>query len=232
MQMTDNCELLSIFPTPVVKFKVPDELMRFVPSLKQKLIESPRKVTSHVFSSNFYILDSLEFKDLKSWLTARTTEFMRLALTIDSNAILTQSWVNRNSPDQYTHEHPHQNSIVSGVFYLDVPDGNALIVFHKPSDGGHGHFVLQPKYYEDEGRDYTYSSGKYKLPISTGELVLFPSWLIHSVPVNKTDKDRWSLAFNSMPTIGLGSGPILTEFIYPKSYNLSTEQPNLGGNRI
>ena len=231
MQMTDNCELLSIFPTPVVKFRVPDELMNFVPSLKEKLTENPKNNSSHTMSLSSYVLDAAKFRSLKDWLTIRTTEFMRLVLTIDSDAVLTQSWVNKNAPDQYTHQHPHQNSIVSGVLYMDVPDGNSLIVFHKPDDGGHGHFVLLPKYYDSEGRDCTYSSRSYKLPISAGELVLFPSWLIHSVPVNKTSNDRWSLAFNSMTSAGLGVRAHLTEFVYPKPA-FASEQPNLGGNGV
>ena len=228
MQMTDNCELLSIFPTPVVKFKVPGELMDLVPDLKNRLNQYPRKTETHIISANSYVLHSTGLEALKSWLTARTTEFMRLVLTIDSSATITQSWVNKNTPDQYTHQHPHQNSIVSGVFYMDVPDGNALLVFHKRDNGGDGYFVIEPKYYGDEGRDYTFSSKTYKLPVSTGELVLFPSWLIHSVPVNKTESDRWSLSFNSMTTENLGSSARLTEFIYPKSSSVFfNEQPNL-----
>ena len=35
------------------------------------------------------------------------------------------------------------------------------------------------------------------LPMKRGELILFPSNLTHSVPVNQSDEERISLSFNS-----------------------------------
>lgn len=217
MNMESNCELFSIFPTPVVKFKVPEDIMGCAYTLKDRT--NQRSVpSSHTISADNYILNHAEYDVLKKWIIGRTTEFMRLVLCIDSDALITQSWVNKNSPGQYTHTHPHQNSFVSGVLYLYVPDGNALIVFHKRPAGSDGHFILEPKWYpNDGGRDFTYADKEYKMPVSAGELVLFPSWLLHSVPTNKTTFDRWSLAFNAVTQIGIGEGRELTEFIYPRS---------------
>ena len=47
--------------------------------------------------------------------------------------------------------------------------------------------------------------------LSPGLLVLFPSYLHHSVPLNKTEHPRHSLAFNVVPTIGFGEEMNLTE---------------------
>jgi uncharacterized protein (TIGR02466 family) len=217
MKMSNNCELFSIFPVPVVKFKVPENMMLYVPSLKNRLLENPEKMSSHIITQNKYILDNLEYQELRAWLLARVQEFTNTVLTIDQTAIMTQSWVNRNSPGEYTHTHPHPNSVVSGVFYLDVPDGNAQITFHKPEFGGHGFNILEPKYFTDKDHDYVYVTRVHKMRVDTGELVLFPSWLIHSVPKNETSIDRWSLAFNNMVDVSLGESRRLTEFIYPKT---------------
>ena len=45
----------------------------------------------------------------------------------------------------------------------------------------------------------------------SGELVLFPSYLRHMVPVNKSDKERISISFNTFVKDKLGSENDLTE---------------------
>jgi hypothetical protein len=44
-----------------------------------------------------------------------------------------------------------------------------------------------------------------------GDLILFPSWLEHEVPLNQTQEVRKSLAFNCIPSIGFGEEGDLTE---------------------
>jgi uncharacterized protein (TIGR02466 family) len=216
MKLSNNQEPLAIFPTPVVRFKTPDTLMRHVSSLKHITNSNPHQISSHYISDNKYVLNLPQYEDLKQWITARTTEFVRDVLNVESDALITQSWVNRNSPGEFTHLHPHPNSIVSGVFYMDVPDGNALIMFHKQEAGGTGYFILEPgKYNKDTNRDHTYSSRTYKLNVTAGDLVLFPSWLLHSVPTNTTKFERWCMAFNSMIPFSIGMTNSLNEFKYP-----------------
>jgi uncharacterized protein (TIGR02466 family) len=214
--MNDDCELFSIFPTPVVKFKVPENLMRHVPSLKERTNSNPSRSHRNIVSEDRYILNNQEYEDLKLWVLSRSKEFLNTVLTINCDILLTQSWANKNAYGQSTHMHSHQNSIVSGVFYMDCPGNGPGISFHKPEAGGMFSWSLEPSYFSDKEHDYTYVSKLYNMQVSTGELILFPSWLIHSVPVNNTNFDRWSLAFNTMSS-KLGLGIAGNEFIYPKS---------------
>lgn len=215
-QLSNKGEIFGLFPVPVVKFSVPSEYMNHVPSLKNRLIEKPDQMGSHIISENRYVLDNLEYKNLRNWILERVQEFNNEVQTIDQTALLTQSWINKNSPNEHTHIHVHPNSITSGVFYMDVPDGNAIIRFHRADHGGAGYFVMEPKYFEDDKHDYSYVSRMFTLKVNAGELILFPSWVIHSVPTNPTSFDRWSLAFNSMVENSIGTNKRLTEFIYPK----------------
>lgn len=214
--MTDDCELFSIFPTPVVKFKVPENLMRHVFSLKERTDSNFSTSHKNVVSKDKYILNNSEYEDLKVWLSKRSTEFLHTVLTINADILITQSWVSKNSFGQSTHKHSHQNSIISGVLYMDCPTGAPGINFHKPEAGGMFSWSIEPSYFSDADHDYTYVSKLYKMEISSGELILFPSWLIHSVPVNNVNFDRWSLAFNTM-TSKLGLDIAGNELIYPKS---------------
>ena len=42
------------------------------------------------------------------------------------------------------------------------------------------------------------NAGKADLTVAEGDLVVFPSWLFHSVPPNKSEQNRISIAFNFM----------------------------------
>ena len=48
------------------------------------------------------------------------------------------------------------------------------------------------------------------LPMKAGELILFPSNLPHSVPINASDKERISLSFNTWTKGNIGSIEHLT----------------------
>ena len=41
--------------------------------------------------------------------------------------------------------------------------------------------------------------------VSTGDLILFPSWVTHSVDVNETEVNRISLSFNTFPVGEIGN---------------------------
>jgi K+-transporting ATPase A subunit len=58
-------------------------------------------------------------------------------------------------------------------------------------------------------RKYTHEY--FSINATPGLLLLFPSYLQHSVPLNKSNLIRCSLAFNSVPVVGFGEEESLTE---------------------
>ena len=54
------------------------------------------------------------------------------------------------------------------------------------------------------------NSETFMLPCKPGDLILFPSSLRHSVPINTTNKNRISLSFNTFVSDTLGSENELT----------------------
>jgi uncharacterized protein (TIGR02466 family) len=92
--------------------------------------------------------------------------------------------------------HNHANCFISGVLYLSAVDASAGTVFTK----GPG------------GRDYVFGNSgervslnafnadKWVVPeVAPGDLVLFPSYLLHEVPPNRGGL-RITLAFNAIPS--------------------------------
>jgi hypothetical protein len=91
--------------------------------------------------------------------------------------------------------HTHANSFISGVVYLTASHPSANIVFHKSLGGTEYIFSNHNK----NAAVNAYNGSKWAMPeIVPGDLVLFPSYLLHEVPVNKGPR-RMSVAFNAVP---------------------------------
>lgn len=98
-------------------------------------------------------------------------------------------WANINKSDNYNVPHVHPGCVFSGVFYLKAPKDSGDIIFYSPYED-----VLE---YSDQTRRLSkVFHTNWKIPIKRGLLLLFPSWLKHSVQQSNTDSERISLAFN------------------------------------
>ena len=80
--------------------------------------------------------------------------------------------------------------MVSGVYYVNMPSGS-LILYH-PAEN-----VLEYDWGPDVVSEYVgYNSSLYSLNPTNNTLVLFPSWLSHSVGPNTSTENRITISFN------------------------------------
>jgi len=127
----------------------------------------------------------------------------------DLEFYITQSWLNYTKLGGSHGMHTHQNSWISGVFYLSAPEGNG-ICFYDPNM----RIKRILKIDSSLENPSQWSGEKINVPLETNKLVLFPSWLGHAVDPNpEQTTTRLSLAFNVFfaGTIGIESD--LTELI-------------------
>lgn len=106
-----------------------------------------------------------------------------------------EMWVNVLDQGGRQAMHNHANSFISGVVYLTPTDPSSRTVFMK-SPGGtdfsfkndHANVVTGP-----------YNAEKWISPQpAPGDMVLFPSYLMHAVPPNAGER-RITMAFNAIP---------------------------------
>jgi len=83
------------------------------------------------------------------------------------------------------------------------------IQFHSPLHKMN-HHIYVPLNMDKLSPEFNYNT--FSIPYEPGTLILFPSWLPHSVPINNTSQVRKSLSFNCIPSKGLGLEEDLTEF--------------------
>jgi len=108
---------------------------------------------------------------------------------------LKEMWVNVMDTGGRQAMHNHANSFISGVVYLTPTHPGSQTVFMK-SPGGHD-FAFKNDHAGTTATEF--SADKWISPAPTpGDLVLFPSYLMHAVPPNQGER-RITLALNAIP---------------------------------
>jgi uncharacterized protein (TIGR02466 family) len=100
-----------------------------------------------------------------------------------------QSWVNIHDRGGFNFQHMHEGALLSGTFYLQVPEGSGALVFKDPRPG-----VLN-SYARGNGAN---AYKDIQLRPSAGLLVLFPHWLEHFVEPHANDVPRICIPFNAL----------------------------------
>lgn len=217
MQFIKEENVIGLFPIPVAKIPlVANEDFSQEIEILKTLDMTPTNdgyYPSHLRSQNSYCLDLDAVSRLRLYLESKVSEYMKDVLSFAYPAQLTQSWVNQNRKNEATHVHGHPNSIVSAAFYMDLPDNHGIIRFHRFKPNGNTTYYMEPQIDNDAASKNFYAYDWIDIPVQTGDLVIFPSYVPHSVPENQNDGDRWSLALNSVPVIGLGDRDRLTELL-------------------
>jgi uncharacterized protein (TIGR02466 family) len=215
--MQVNSKIIDIFPIPVYTVEIPDELSPVIAFFdKQEVVTDDADQANYGFrSKDSYILDKSECYDIRNFILENVKAYADVIGFDYDKYKFSQSWISIKMPGQQHVMHTHPNSLISGVFYYgSVIENTPGIEFHKSIMGVNASYI-QPKI--KEKIEYSrYSSPKFTMNITPGLLVLFPSYLVHNVPVNKAELPRHSLAFNVVPIIGFGDERSLTELLFKK----------------
>ena len=193
-------ELLQIFPTPLVITKYEGSLVDELKHINT-LDWIEQKANGNFKSKDTYLLSHEQFKNIKNFIYESLNKFTKNILVSDQRLVVTQCWLNKNPKGSKHHEHVHPNSIISGVFYFKQDPKLPPISFSKSIQSA---MKLDPKKYNN------LNSETFLLPCTDGELILFPSNLKHSVPINMGDEPRISMSFNTFSIDTLGSEDSLT----------------------
>ena len=208
-------EVLELFPTPVYTTTLPVELSSVIPFFDNQNMETKSDEDNYGRrSKDSYILHKPECGGLKNFILKCVQDFANNALLYDySSYKISQSWISHKQPGQHHTMHTHPNSLISGCFYYGkVEEKTPAIKFHKMTVSMN-QGSISPKTKVDK-RSSKFAWTEFSVNFEPGLLVLFPSYLYHSVPINKSNSVRCSLAFNVVPTIGFGEEESLTELLF------------------
>lgn len=192
-------EVIGLFPTP---------FMRIPGALDRELVDglsthfSAYAGTLNNSSTNLSHTALLKPSDSPLLVAAATAitpllgEFGALMFGERLGWALKEMWVNLLDTGGRQAMHNHANSFISGVAYLTPTHPDSRTVFMK-SPGG-----TEFSFKNDHAGVVTgpYNAEKWISPQpEPGDIVLFPSYLMHAVPPNPGER-RITLAFNAIPT--------------------------------
>jgi uncharacterized protein (TIGR02466 family) len=132
------------------------------------------------------------FKKLEKILDRHALDFAK-ALQWDigkRKPVCDSLWVNV-LPEGGSHTgHIHTNSVISGTYYVKVPEGAGPIVYEDPRLG----FKMAAPPLKKDAPQHLRSH----VSVSPAEqsLLLWESWLRHEVPLNRAVGERISISFN------------------------------------
>lgn len=146
-------------------------------------------------SHDKYILENTRFANLKQKLLENINFFLKERLAIANNVefFITNSWIMKHYRGDWSNKHFHENSLLSGIYYVQCDQISGDVGFVKPD-----HYLnLFPSVFGFKFNSHNeFNSKEWWFTPREGELFLFPSHLEHVVDPSESDRDRICIAFN------------------------------------
>jgi uncharacterized protein (TIGR02466 family) len=199
--MNQAAEIHNFFPTPIQLSGIEDaaDLNKSIMLGVQSVMETEPNSMPQGWSCSVYttmkspidLLERPEFKPLRSVIMSEATSFARsLHLDIDKHPLrLNECWLNVYATGQAQEVHVHPNSVLSGIYYAQAPEGCGELLLHSP----YADIMLDPP----TTRNAPLNASIIPIHPQDGMMVLFRSFVRHSVKPNLLKcEERVSIAFN------------------------------------
>ena len=118
----------------------------------------------------------------------------KMGIKFDTHQVIYEGWINLNNREEITRPHCHPRSFFVAVYYPKSSDGylrlenpNRVLEQTIPSSPNDNVVAIHNQY----------NCVTWDIEVRTGDLVIFPAWLYHSVVGHTNNEDRISIAFNS-----------------------------------
>jgi len=124
-------------------------------------------------------------------------ELFKMALEVfneewlDRQPRLGNMWANINYKGGYNKPHIHPNSLFSGVYYVQAEPNCGKIVLYDPRPGIQSNMPARIN-----GQPPEHLWREVHLDAKVNRIIMFPSWLWHSVEPNESNNIRISVSFN------------------------------------
>lgn len=192
----ESTEILPLFPTLVWKMQLArDTYAPMNEAIRAKLLALARATPDRAPGGKLQTDQTLhqlpEFHELRDIIHAAATGVLEYLRVVYESLELTGCWANISPPGDAHRPHTHPNNYLSGVYYVQTQAGADTISFDDPRPQTN---IISPLTSESIDEN----AGQIHVSTRDGLLLLFPSWLQHQVPQNRSERARISIAFNLM----------------------------------
>lgn len=186
----------TIFPTTIILNNIgrpfSKEELDFCHSNLSKDAEVSYMGMGNKLSKNHRILENDVLKSLREFMEYHLEFYFRniICAQPDAELFVTHSFLNYMRKDEGHAPHVHPNSYLSAVMYISADKDKDKICFSKSPRGDYPIRV-------DNTQQNMYNTNEAALPVGTGDLVIFPSSIVHGVNKKEDDNLRISLVCNT-----------------------------------
>ena len=194
-----NYKIYRLFPIPVFHFRVENyqelntELENYILNLKKKDEKGTKKSNAGGWHSHNFDINN----DNKAKKFAKIFEefykkviINKMGWKYDSNKVKMEAmWSIINKKGSFNIQHNHPNSYLSAAYYVRHPEKSGNIRFFDPREQKNIRYPKIKKYTD-------LSAVIIEKDPKEGDLLIFPSYLYHSVGENLSEDDRIIVSFN------------------------------------
>jgi len=196
----NNGETLLYFPTVVREVQIANaaEINKQIDAGIEKIRKIEPNTLPAAWSCELYttigspgtLKDHEEFAPLCKVIVEEAQKF---ATTLDLDIkfrplIFTECWLNIYGEGHAQEIHTHANCVISGIYYAKAPPGSGELLIHSP----YNDTMLDPPHNNVNG----FNMKMVPIKPKEGKMILFRSYVKHSVKPTKSKEERISIAFN------------------------------------
>ena len=190
-------ELNLVFSTPIWTTQIlnyqelNNKMFKYIKDLQ---IQNPKGITkSNLFGwhSNDFDLENEQPKYFINSISKNLNQaFNDMGWDVKNQEVkVTSMWSVINKKNASNARHIHSNNYISAAYYVKTPEKGGDIVFHDPRS-------VTTFRYPKIAENNTLNSNIFTIQPKEGLLVLFPSYLYHSVDLNRSEEERIVISFN------------------------------------
>ncbi len=189
-------DVMPMFPTLVWKNQLKVEFhdamdARILAALEGVRRDLPGLGLGQGWQSDQTLHEREEFRELISCVSDVAKSILRF-LRIGNDAFeITGCWATVLAKGAIHKAHSHPNNFLSGVYYVRTHPGADTINFHDPRNQAG---VIRPPVVALTAEN----TDQVVVRVTNGTLLVFPSYLEHSVDANMSEAERISISFNIM----------------------------------
>jgi len=130
-------------------------------------------------SGDFEFFEMVVRKHLSNYLKSVDSEILDFDIDV--------AWVNKTPKGMNIQTHNHRDVDISCVYYVQTNGDDGDLVLYSPNP------ALDTSRWIGKG-------SQVRIKPKEGQLIFFPSWLLHSTTLNNTNNERISVAIDFMET--------------------------------
>ena len=190
--------MINIMPI-FINFLAVDSLRLDNDRIEKFCLETKKNSSGRVISngggwqSDNLDLATPELAELFAEVSKRLDEVHRaFEFSASMRQMITEAWININQKGHFNYSHDHPGSLFSAVYYVKGGADKGELEFKTP---------IAPHTYAISSEMVdgfnAFTGHAMVIPPVTGDLLIFPSWLLHRVNMSQSDEERISIALNS-----------------------------------